>query len=153
MVMPMAQQIQRMSSRYPDFRIIANGGWSVIWEGELRPLAQRYRVRVMLVLKSRVGNMRVVVPSPRVWLVDPPLQLESKYAPGKAVPHIYPNLEDPLRSHLCLFDPAQQEWNWDMSIADTTIPWAIDWLVSYEGWLATGEWTGGGRDHLSPAAA
>ena len=26
----------------------------------------------------------------------------------------------------------------------TIVPWTIDWLACYEGWLATGEWAGGG---------
>lgn len=31
-----------------------------------------------------------------------------------------------------------------MLIADTYIPWAIEWLYYYEIWLVTGEWCGGG---------
>ena len=32
-----------------------------------------------------------------------------------------------------------------MTIASTTVPWALDWLACYELWLMTGRWTGGGR--------
>ena len=46
---------------------------------------------------------------------------------------------------LCLYDPDAGEWHPGMSIARTIIPWTIDWLACYEGWLATGEWTGGGH--------
>ena len=31
-----------------------------------------------------------------------------------------------------------------MNIAETIIPWASEWLLHYEIWLATGEWQGGG---------
>ena len=31
------------------------------------------------------------------------------------------------------------------TVARIIVPWTIDWLACYEGWLATGEWTGGGR--------
>lgn len=146
----MSEQIRRMQHRFPDFRVTNNHGSVVTWEGVVRPLSQRYKLRVLFVLADVMGSMKVTVPFPRVWLVDPELQLGTDYAPDTLVPHIYPNLEDPIKSHLCLFDPVQKEWTRDMAIADTTLPWAIDWLVSYEGWLATGEWTGGGRDHGPP---
>ncbi|MDY0295864.1 MAG: hypothetical protein RB296_00975 [Acidobacteriota bacterium] len=31
-----------------------------------------------------------------------------------------------------------------MIIAKTIVPWASEWLIFYELWLATGEWLGGG---------
>jgi len=32
-----------------------------------------------------------------------------------------------------------------MLLADTVIPWASEWLLHYEIWLATGTWHGGGH--------
>ena len=46
---------------------------------------------------------------------------------------------------LCLFDPDREQWCASDLIADTTVPWTVDWLACYEGWLATGRWHGGGR--------
>jgi hypothetical protein len=46
---------------------------------------------------------------------------------------------------LCLFDAEANEWTPFHMIAETTIPWTLDWLACYEGWRATGAWTGGGR--------
>ena len=43
--------------------------------------------------------------------------------------------------------------DWRDAVADTTIPWAIDWLACYEGWLATGEWAGGGVHPTKERAA
>ena len=40
---------------------------------------------------------------------------------------------------------AKSEWTPAMTIASTTVPWALDWLACYELWLMTGRWTGGGR--------
>lgn len=34
-----------------------------------------------------------------------------------------------------------------MTLADTIIPWTLDWLMHYEFWLATGKWRGGGVEH------
>lgn len=36
------------------------------------------------------------------------------------------------------------EWKPRMKLADTIVPWAAEWLLHYELWLATGEWGGGG---------
>lgn len=145
--MPMQEQIRRMKLLFPDFRVIFNGGWHVEWEGSLRPLYKAYKLRITLVLKTQLDGMKIGPYYPRIILVDPLLELSTERAPGELVPHIYLNGRDPTKSPLCVFDPVADEWTNDMAIADTIIPWVIDWLVSYEGWLATGEWTGGGRDH------
>lgn len=146
-MMPMQEQIRRMRKFYPDFQIRLNGGWHVVWEGPLRPFAKTHTVRVALTLKDWLGEIEIFAPFPQVWLIEPRLETSTKRAPGVQVPHVYPNTRDLTLSELCLFDPDAREWTRDMAVADTTIPWTIDWLASYEGWHATGEWTGGGRDH------
>lgn len=45
-------------------------------------------------------------------------------------------------SALCLYDPDGGQWDPRMLIADTTIPWAADWLKFYEFWLYDGIWRG-----------
>lgn len=45
---------------------------------------------------------------------------------------------------LCLFYPKRKEWQRYMYIADTIVPWAIEWIYYYEMWRITGEWYGGG---------
>lgn len=146
-MMPMDQQIAWMRRLYPGFALRFNGGWHVEWEGLVRPLAQTYRVRVSYINKSRLGNIELRPWFPRVWLMHPRLEKRAD-ARDENIPHLYPPITgDFTKSSLCLFDPLQDEWSQDCAIAETTIPWTIDWLVSYEGWLATGEWKGGGRDH------
>lgn len=56
------------------------------------------------------------------------------------VPHLLFYKEDPERSGLCLFDPEGREWSPADLIADTTVPWASEWLLYYELWHLTGEW-------------
>jgi hypothetical protein len=70
---------------------------------------------------------------PRVHIVEPTLALHSD---ATLLPHVYPGNE------LCLFYPG--EWQHNMLLAATILPWTAEWLLHYEIWLATGEWTGGG---------
>lgn len=147
MALTMSEQVLGMRLLYPGFQVKFDGGWHVRWEGELRPFSKRYLVRIAYSLKSRIEGMEIPAGVPDIWLADPSLRLGTPKAPGMRVPHIYYNEAKPEWSRLCLFDPVAAEWTPTLSLADTIIPWTIDWLASYEGWLATGEWTGGGRGH------
>jgi hypothetical protein len=69
---------------------------------------------------------------PRVGVLSP--ALESRL--DQPLPHFY--REGVLCLHL------EGEWHPDMFLATTTLPWASEWLVHYEIWLATGVWYGGG---------
>ncbi|ARV80824.1 hypothetical protein MYCOZU1_01146 [Mycobacterium intracellulare subsp. chimaera] len=70
---------------------------------------------------------------PHVHIVEPTLALH----PGAThLPHVYSGNE------LCLYFPG--EWQHGMLLATTIVPWTAEWLLHYEIWLATGEWTGGG---------
>lgn len=145
-MMSMAEQIARMRQSYPAFNVVFNGGWHVIWEGPLRPFSQTYLVRMEAVEPRVIGDLRVVGTwGANVTLISPELQLSTDKAPGEEIPHLYRNESNLRMSRLCLFDPATTEWAPGNVLAETIIPWTIDWLASYEGWRATGEWTGGGR--------
>lgn len=63
------------------------------------------------------------------------------------VPHLYDH-HHPVK--LCLYLPRTREWGPEMSLAHTLVPWAVDWLLHFEAWLATGEWSGGG-EHPQPS--
>jgi len=54
-----------------------------------------------------------------------------------APPHVYPG------DQLCLYYPG--EWRHDMLLVATVLPWTAEWLIHYEVWLVTGQWTGGGH--------
>ena len=137
------KQVELMRRNWPLFKILHRTRWEVLWEGCLRPLCQPYTVQVWLPRTqghSGAGNS----PIPRVTVVNPLLHQRSD-DPSEPIPHHYPNLDHPELPFLCLYDPAANEWHSSLSVARTIVPWTIDWLACYEGWLATGEWTGGGR--------
>lgn len=136
-------QIERMRRVWPDFRVRGATDWYANWEGPLLPLAMRYTVRVSMCFDKALSNAVIRGYAPRVTVVDPLLRCRTK-EPDEPIPHIYPNKYSPDRPILCLYLPGSGEWGFRDAVADTTIPWAIDWLACYEGWLATGEWAGGG---------
>ena len=143
--MSLAEQIRRMR-RVPDFTLVADLGFMAQWEGRVRPLHQTYHLRVSYALRDSFAGLELRGGVPVTWLVNPPLRTCTPFAPDQEVPHIYPFPPDLTQSSLCFFVP-RTEWNLDMAIADYIVPWAIDWLTGYEGWLATGEWTAGGLEH------
>ena len=140
------QQVESMQASWPCFNVLQQTRWFVCWEGIVRPFSKIYRVRIFLKHK-RKGKVRKHVhfpPFPRVTVVDPFLH-SRKEDPSANLPHHYPNRRCPQQPFLCLYDPKKQEWDYSYSVSDTIAPWTIEWLACYEGWLATGEWTGGGR--------
>ncbi len=127
-----------MKAAWPEFesRIVRG---ALISRGELRPTPVNgiYRVRVELAPGS----------FPKAFVEAP--QLRAREQGGK-IPHTYDN-ELP-----CLFYPRAREWGDHMRVADTILPWLMEWLFHYEAWLATGWWSGGGmhvgsKDHGAAA--
>lgn len=98
----------------------------LIWKGLLTPtvLSKIYTVQVCYKLSK----------SPEVSVIDPNLETRN----GENPPHLYSG------DRLCLYLPQTNEWDKNMLLADTIIPWTSEWLFHYEVWLATGEWCGGG---------
>ena len=143
MTLSIQAQMDRMRRAWPDFRVLGATDWLVTWEGPLRPLAMRYTIRVSMCFDKALSNAAIVGYPPRVTVIDPLLRRRPE-RPEERIPHIYPNRSSPDRPILCVYLPGSGEWSWRDAVADTTIPWAIDWLACYEGWLATGEWAGGG---------
>lgn len=80
---------------------------------------------------------------PEVWVLAPNIPVLA--AGHGRVPHLYEHTH-PVR--LCLYLPRAREWGSEMSLAQTIVPWSIDWLFYFEIWLATGEWNGGGEHPL-----
>ena len=138
------EQVQRMQRDWPAFRVLQRNHRCVHWEGVVRPLSQIYAVRVCLYQDKNRGKSPTKSAVPLVTVIDPLLRGRSGDPPGQ-IPHHYPNPDRPELPLLCLYDPDEREWHSGLAVARTIIPWTIDWLACYEGWLATGEWTGGGR--------
>jgi hypothetical protein len=85
-------------------------------------------------------------------VLEPRLEPQWRAREEAPLPHVFFDAKDITLSALCLFDPDKAEWDPNDLIADTTVPWTVDWLACYEGWLATGRWHGGGRHAPRPGA-
>ena len=72
---------------------------------------------------------------PRATLLFPALEKHN----GKYPHHIYGWNKDGT-ARLCVYCPRKDEWNSDLPIASSFIPWVSTWLNTYEYWLITGEW-------------
>jgi hypothetical protein len=140
-------QVAAMRRDWPGFRLTGQAGGRLTWKGPLRPLGLEYTLQIVLQTKNRKWPKGR---KPRVTVISPKLIPRSS-APQEAVPHTYKNDEDLTSPLLCLYDPDDLEWTHDRQVAETIVPWIIDWLVCYEIWHATGRWVGGGRHPTLPA--
>jgi hypothetical protein len=141
-----AEQIYQMASKWQGFCLLHSTPWSILWRGKLRPLFCTYevqisyyafRVPVLGILPLARADGRLI--RPYVEVLSPILNPRAK----DAIPHKFLNFLRPQFPRLCLH--TAEEWNHSMAIADTIVPWTIEWLVAYEGWRATGEWLAGGH--------
>lgn len=78
---------------------------------------------------------------PEVRVINPRLERGKQ---DEDIPHMY------CQERLCLYLPSGDEWKPSQPIALTIVPWTSLWLAFYEGWLATGEWQGGGVHPETP---
>ena len=138
------EQIAAMRITWPSQGLTAQARERAIWRGELRPLFQKFEIEIDYEAPSIIQSATVKDIQPLVRIISPPLKPRPGDPEGE-LPHVYYVGKGPLDVVLCLLDPDSNEWSSSMNIAETTVPWTIDWLVSYEGWRATGIWTGGGR--------
>lgn len=58
---------------------------------------------------------------------------------GKYPHHIY-GMDKNGNAYLCVFHQDSNEWNNNMLISESFIPWVSTWLNTYEFWQITGEW-------------
>lgn len=132
------EQVAAMRATWPQFtpRRVDRCTQSARWVGSVKPQYASYSLEIQYQLGS----------FPRVRVLSPEL-IRLPDNPEGQLPHVYPPIEDPT---LCLFDPCGKEWTAEMTLASTTVPWALDWLTCYELWVMTGRWTGGGRHAGQP---
>jgi len=147
--MSLRDQVWEMRRKYPGFKLMWSHSWLACWEGDLYPLGgQRYRVRICYQLAQWFKDFYISAPRlPTIQLIEPKLSFENDCPGHDKLIHVYPDPKHPELSYLCLDDPELSNWHDGSGVADTIIPWAIDWLACYDLWQATGKWSGGGRDH------
>ena len=103
----------------------------LFWSGKIKPTPLSKEYTVVLVYQLRK--------SPKVWVIGD--ELEKLDAPD--FPHKFDIDAENKMVRICLY--RYSEFNSSKLLANTIIPWAIEWLYYYELWLATGEWLGGGE--------
>jgi hypothetical protein len=126
--------VRDVERKFPSMRLIHNLKWLIIWEGNLRSFSATYRVRIFWHRWWSQTDWRLSTRQPRIYLIEP----ELKDRQQQRVPHVYPG---PFRRRLCVYDPdSDEDWKKSESIAETIIPYTIQWLCTYELWHLTGEW-------------
>jgi hypothetical protein len=126
-------QLNRMAHRWPAFERRFLGSSLEAWIGPLRGFQQDYQVAV-------IWNYGEGLP-PLVHILEPKLKPRGGGS-FTDIPHLIFNPTSPEDSALCLFDPELRQWTPAMLIADTTLPWASEWLHHYELWHYDGVWRG-----------
>ncbi|MCC6229956.1 MAG: hypothetical protein IT432_12115 [Phycisphaerales bacterium] len=132
-MLSLLQQLRLLRARYPGIRVWTQfvcGTQCLYYTLRTRPTS--FSASYTLLGVYSVGG------PPVVWVLDPVLEHR---VIGEPIPHVNPD------GTLCLYDPDGNEWNGTMSLASTTIPWALRWLFHYEHWRVFGEWLGDGPAH------
>lgn len=132
------EQIERVAARYPNLKLVTDWTWLVIWEGSLRSFSREYKVRIFWHRWWPNELFDVGYDKPKVFVLDPLLQ--PRY--DQPLDHVYRRTQPVW---ICPFDPKAKDWDTSQAIADTIIPFAIQWLCSYELWRVSGEWPAPGR--------
>jgi hypothetical protein len=140
-------QIRAMTERFPTLKVVIDLPWVTIWEGELTPLSQPYRLRIVDHRGMDDGGVKFASPWPSVRLLTPIARRPE--APEVAIPHIYGLHDNPRGADLCLYHPQSRDWNDEMLVAKSIVPWSAEWLFYYEMWLVTGVWGGEEAEHGS----
>lgn len=135
-------QIAAMAAHWPKFRLVARDGAAAAWRGPLRPLFQTYVVEIRYRAPLVIERLDVRIMQPRVYVLSPSLRRRAGDPEGP-LPHVYYAPDGGV--WLCMLDPEDGDWSPADSLAETTVPWTIEWLAAYEGWRATGRWTASGR--------
>lgn len=140
-------QIEAMRAIWPELTLVGRDAEIAAWEGPVRPLLQTYRIGIFYRAPMLVENLDPRRLQPRVSILAPALRPRPGDSEGR-LPHVYYGPDGEVT--LCLLDPEAGDWSPADLIAETTVPWTIEWLAAYEGWRATGKWTASGR-HVETA--
>jgi hypothetical protein len=128
----LARQKVELERVYPDSAVHIHAG-KLEWSAIVKPtvFSKEYEIKIEYKMER----------SPIIWLVGVDLDPED----AQKIPHKYEVKVEEKKVRLCLFMPKYKEWDKYMFIADTIVPWTIEWLYFYEIWQITGEWKGGGE--------
>ncbi|MEZ2410402.1 hypothetical protein AB6806_26745 [Bosea sp. RCC_152_1] len=147
-ILSIEEQDRLIQRDFPQFTLVHDSGLFAIWRGALCPIQKPYEIEIAYCPFDTFDEFTILNGDITVRLISPELVVFHPVK-GGLVHHVYADPEQPARSPLCLYDPRTQEWSPARAMAETIIPWAMEWLFFYEAWLLTGEWHGGGRGHPS----
>jgi hypothetical protein len=118
-VIPLVVQDLYMRTQTTGFSCqIVRRGLEAVWYGHLQPTSSSINYKI--VVWYRLGE------TPKVWVRSPNLAKET------------PQLGED--GSLDLSREGSEDWRPNQLIVKTFLPWAANWLDSYENWLATGLW-------------
>ena len=105
----------------------------LVWHGDFKPspLSNTYRLKITY---NEGGLPKAFIQSPK------PLPLPEG---ADTLPHVYNYCDG--KQQLCLFLPQSVDWRRSMSIENTIVHWAVQWMFYYEMWHISGKWMGGGH--------
>lgn len=103
----------------------------LFWSGIIKPTAFSKGYKVLMLYK--------LWESPKVWVFGNELEKLD----AEDFPHKFDIDAEAKMVRICLY--RYSEFNVYKLLANTIIPWTVEWLYFYELWLATGEWLGGGE--------
>lgn len=146
-ILSIDEQVEQMRACWPEFVLVHRTDRTAYWRGGVRPLLQRYVIEVAYRAPLTIETLDARHLQPRVSILSPALRPRPGDAEGR-LPHVYYDSDGGVA--LCLLDPTAKDWTPLDFLAETTVPWTIEWLAAYEGWRATGVWTASGR-HVEPA--
>lgn len=132
-LLTLAQQAFGLRGRFGDANVhFSPPGLVCVLDLTPTPLSRTYSVKIEYDGFSR----------PVVKVLSPNL----KGIQGKELPHTFKD------GDLCLH--LHEEWGPEDLITATIVPWASEWLLHYELWLASGgTWSGGGHEAEAEAEA
>ena len=132
--MPLSAQMYSLKATYSsiDGCGIKNGVLTCLLKITPSETSDTYKLRIKYKLSLKTGEYY-----PQVWLLDPPMQKKD----GDYPKHIYASRQDAAGHQcLCVFYPGFSEWNRQMMLSRSFVPWISTWLNTYEYWLITDEW-------------
>lgn len=142
MIPDISEQIEAMRAIWPTFELVRKVDRAAEWRGPVRPLLQQYQISVIFRVPLLIEKLDARLLQPRVSVLSPRLRPRPGDPEGR-LPHVYYGPSGEVT--MCLLDPDADDWSPADLIAETIVPWAIEWLAAYEGWRATGQWTASGR--------
>lgn len=137
---PLAQRAAELRAfDWPGASMALRGGRELVYRFQVTPSAFSRDYNCVLRIKPDSRAPAMIVLQPDLFAL----------ADGRRPPHIYPHLG--RGAMLCLWWPKHREWLPQMKLAETFLPWTVEWLWYFEDWLTTDDWAGGG-EHPQPRA-